>query len=59
MEEIDTENLKSSLFDLNAKLIQSDGQTSLETIMHQNTVIEIEYKKICNKYVNYFNSFLS
>lgn len=44
MEEKDTENLKSSLFDLNAKLIQSDGQTSLETIMHQNTVIEIEYE---------------
>lgn len=42
MEEIDAENLKLSVFDLNAKLIQSDGQTSLETIMKQNTVIKYE-----------------
>lgn len=42
MEEIDAENLKLSVFDLNVKLILSDGQTSLETIMKQNTVIKYE-----------------
>lgn len=42
MEETDAENLKLSVFDLNAKLILSDGPNSLETIMQQNTVIKYE-----------------